>query len=158
MKKLVAFFFLSCLISCTGSAQKTNAVKEISDNKKVMEINKNLTPEQKHILFEKGTELPHTGKYNLHFEEGVYHCANCNAQLFESDTKFHSNCGWPSFDKAIKGAVEYKKDTSHGMIRTEILCANCGGHLGHVFEDGPTETGQRYCINSASLDFAEKKE
>jgi peptide-methionine (R)-S-oxide reductase len=114
-----------------------------------------MTAEQKHVLFEKGTELPHTGKYNLHFEEGIYRCANCGAQLFESDTKFHSNCGWPSFDDSIEGAVKYEKDTSHGMIRTEILCANCDGHLGHVFDDGPTETGQRYCVNSASLDFKE---
>ncbi|WGK64569.1 peptide-methionine (R)-S-oxide reductase MsrB [Croceiramulus getboli] len=112
-----------------------------------------LGPEQYRVLREKGTERPFTGKYNLHFEDGKYRCAACDAQLFESDSKFESGCGWPSFDEAIEGAVEYVQDRSHGMIRTEILCANCGSHLGHVFNDGPTNTGQRYCVNSASIDF-----
>jgi len=106
-----------------------------------------------HILREKGTEFPRTGEYNLHFENGVYTCGACNTALFKSDQKFESNCGWPSFDDAIEGAIEYVKDTTHGMIRIETLCANCGSHLGHIFNDGPTETGQRYCINSLSLDF-----
>ncbi|THD68003.1 peptide-methionine (R)-S-oxide reductase MsrB [Robertkochia marina] len=110
------------------------------------------------ILRQKGTEMPHTGKYNLHFENGNYHCKGCNALLFESDMKFESGCGWPSFDQAVEGSIEYIRDTSHGMIRTEILCASCGGHLGHVFNDGPTETGVRYCVNSASLDFEEGSE
>lgn len=109
-----------------------------------------------HILREKGTEYPNTGAYNLHFENGTYACAACGQSLFESDSKFESSCGWPSFDDALEGAVEYVQDTSHGMMRTEILCANCGSHLGHVFEDGPTETGQRFCVNSLSLDFNEK--
>ncbi|MGB6268959.1 MAG: peptide-methionine (R)-S-oxide reductase MsrB [Olleya sp.] len=112
-----------------------------------------LTEEQYRILRKKGTEMPHTGKYNLHFEDGSYHCAGCNQQLFESDRKFESSCGWPSFDDAIKGSVQNILDKSHGMIRTEIVCSNCGGHLGHVFNDGPTATGTRFCVNSASVDF-----
>ena len=116
--------------------------------------NKNdLSQEQERILVNKGTEPPFSGKYNLHFENGVYKCAGCDEPLFESDMKFESNCGWPSFDKAIEGKVSYKKDKTLGMIRTEILCANCGGHLGHIFDDGPTDTGQRYCVNSLSLQF-----
>ncbi|WGD34347.1 peptide-methionine (R)-S-oxide reductase MsrB [Olleya sp. YS] len=115
-----------------------------------------LTDEQYRILRKKGTEMPHTGKYNLHFEDGTYHCAGCNQQLFESNSKFESGCGWPSFDDAIKGTVNNVLDKSHGMIRTEIVCSNCGGHLGHVFNDGPTETGTRYCVNSASVDFSSK--
>ncbi|WP_310991839.1 peptide-methionine (R)-S-oxide reductase MsrB [Aequorivita marina] len=110
-----------------------------------------------HILREKGTEYPQTGEYNLTFENGTYVCGACRSPLFKSDQKFESNCGWPSFDDAIDGAIEYVNDTTHGMIRTETLCAKCGSHLGHIFEDGPTETGQRYCINSLSLGF-EKSE
>lgn len=115
-----------------------------------------LTPEQYRILREAGTERPFTGEYNMHFEDGKYLCAGCNTPLFESQTKFDSGCGWPSFDEAIPGAVEYKQDKSLGMLRTEICCANCGGHLGHVFDDGPTQTGQRYCVNSLSLQFNPK--
>ena len=105
------------------------------------------------ILREKGTEFPHSGKYNLHFDAGTYVCGACGEALFESDSKFNSSCGWPSFDESIPGKVEYVKDTTHGMMRTEILCATCGSHLGHVFDDGPTETGTRYCVNSLSVDF-----
>ena len=101
----------------------------------------------------KGTEFPHSGEYNLHFEEGIYVCGACGEPLFASDSKFQSSCGWPSFDDALPGKIEYVKDNSFGMQRTEIVCANCGGHLGHVFDDGPTETGQRYCVNSLSVDF-----
>lgn len=126
-------------------------------NKTEEEWQKQLTEEQYRILRKKGTERPHTGKYNLHFEKGSYYCAACNQKLFESDSKFNAHCGWPSFDKSIKGSVDYVLDKSHGMIRTEIVCSNCGGHLGHVFNDGPTETGTRYCVNSVSIDF-EKKE
>lgn len=115
-----------------------------------------LSEEQYRVLRQKGTEAPHTGKYNLHFENGEYHCAACNAKLFESNQKFESNCGWPSFDDAIEGSIEYVEDKSFGMIRTEVLCANCGSHLGHVFDDGPSESGQRYCINSASIEFETK--
>lgn len=117
-----------------------------------------LSEEQYRILRQKGTEAPHSGKYNLHFQEGEYHCAACGIKLFESDQKFESNCGWPSFDDAIEGSIEYVQDRSHGMVRTEILCSNCGSHLGHVFDDGPTKTGQRYCVNSASLNFETKNQ
>lgn len=115
-----------------------------------------LSAEQYRILREAGTERPHTGKYNMHFDKGIYKCAGCDTPLFESDTKFDSGCGWPSFDKAIQGNVEYKQDRSLGMIRVEITCANCGGHLGHVFDDGPTQTEKRYCVNSLSLNFNPK--
>lgn len=112
-----------------------------------------LGEEKYKILRQKGTEFPHSGEYNLHFENGTYVCAACQEPLFKSDAKFNAHCGWPSFDDSIPGKVEYIKDHTHGMIRTEILCANCGGHLGHVFDDGPTKTGVRYCVNSLSIDF-----
>ncbi len=108
------------------------------------------------ILRQKGTEFPHSGQYNLTFDKGTYCCGACGEPLFKSESKFISGCGWPSFDEAIPGKIEYLKDTTFGMIRTEILCTNCGSHLGHVFDDGPTETGQRYCVNSLSIDL--KKE
>ncbi len=114
-----------------------------------------LTENEYHILREKGTERPHTGKFNLHFEAGTYVCKGCGTQLFHSDSKFDAHCGWPSFDHAIEGTISYHKDTSLARIRTEIVCASCDGHLGHVFEDGPTDTGLRYCVNSASIDFEE---
>ncbi|WP_438968982.1 peptide-methionine (R)-S-oxide reductase MsrB [Nonlabens sp.] len=117
------------------------------------EYKEKLTPDQYHILREKGTERPFTGEYNTHYENGVYSCAACGNELFKSDQKFDSGCGWPSFDDEIEGAIERKRDTTHGMIRTEIMCSNCGSHLGHVFNDGPTPTGIRHCVNSLSLDF-----
>lgn len=131
-------------------------VKKYPIERSESEWRKQLNDEQYRVLREKGTEAPHSGKYNLHFQNGAYHCAACHAKLFESDQKFESDCGWPSFDDAIEGTVEFVQDRSFGMIRTEILCANCGGHLGHVFDDGPTETGQRYCVNSASIEFESK--
>lgn len=121
------------------------------------EWRKQLDADSYRILREKGTEMPHSGEYNLHFENGNYHCKGCGTLLFKSDMKFQSGCGWPSFDQAIEGSIEYIRDTTHGMIRTEILCASCGSHLGHVFNDGPTATGLRYCVNSLSLDFDQKK-
>lgn len=117
-----------------------------------------LGPERYAILRKKGTERPFSGKYNLHFDKGAYQCGACGTPIFESQHKFDSGCGWPSFDEAIPGKVEYQQDRSHGMIRTEILCASCGGHLGHVFDDGPTSTGRRYCVNSLSVDFNENKD
>jgi peptide-methionine (R)-S-oxide reductase len=115
-----------------------------------------LTPEQYAVLREKGTEAPYTNKYDEHFEKGGYVCAGCGQKLFVSDAKFNSGCGWPAFSKDKKGAVERKKDVSFGMIRTEVLCSKCGGHLGHVFDDGPEPNGERFCINSAALDFKKK--
>lgn len=111
-----------------------------------------LTPDEYTVLREKGTERAFTGEYWNVWEEGAYHCRGCGEVLFQSDTKFDAGCGWPSFDRpASEGVIEESRDTSHGMIRTEVLCQKCGGHLGHVFPDGPTETGQRYCINSLSI-------
>jgi peptide-methionine (R)-S-oxide reductase len=116
--------------------------------------NPNLSEEQRAVLFDKATEAPFSGALVQNFQTGEYNCANCGSLLFTSDSKFYSDCGWPSFDKAVDGATKSELDTSHGMIRTEITCAKCGGHLGHVFDDGPTETtGVRYCINSLSLNF-----
>ena len=115
-----------------------------------------LSREEFKILREKGTEHPFSGKYNDHFEDGTYICKGCGTPLYESDSKFDSHCGWPSYDKSIKGALELIEDHSAGMIRTEIVCANCGGHQGHVFNDGPTKTGLRYCVNSASINFVKK--
>ncbi len=120
---------------------------------------KNLTPEQYHVLVEKGTEAPFSGELDSVFDPGTYLCAACGAELFDSEKKFDAHCGWPSFYDAKPGAVEFHQDDSLGMARTEATCANCGGHLGHVFEgeglDVPTD--QRYCINSVSLQFKTKK-
>lgn len=129
-------------------------MKKYGVDKSEAEWKEQLSPDEYYVLRQKGTERPFTGEYNLHFKNGDYHCRACNAKLFESGHKFESGCGWPSFDQAVEGAIEYIRDTSHGMIRTETLCSNCGSHLGHVFDDGPQETtGQRYCINSVSIDF-----
>ncbi|MES2131371.1 MAG: peptide-methionine (R)-S-oxide reductase MsrB [Bacteroidota bacterium] len=119
------------------------------------EWQKELNPEQYHVLREKGTERPFTGKYNMHFEKGVYKCAGCGYELFDDTQKFDSHCGWPSFDAELGSGDRIKKikDTTFGMVRTEIVCARCGGHLGHIFDDGPTDTGERYCVNSLSIDF-----
>ncbi|WP_128331839.1 peptide-methionine (R)-S-oxide reductase MsrB [Apibacter sp. HY039] len=113
-----------------------------------------LSPEEYYVLREKGTEAPYSGKFYMHFDKGIYTCKACGAVLFDSNSKFDSHCGWPSFDREIeKGRIIEKIDRSHNMTRMEILCANCGSHLGHVFNDGPTQTGLRYCVNSVSLDF-----
>jgi len=112
-----------------------------------------LNEKEFNVLREKGTESPFSGKFNLHADVGTYVCGACNVLLFKSNQKFDSGCGWPSFDDAKEDAVKFVLDKSHGMIRTEVVCSNCGGHLGHLFNDGPTETGQRYCINSVSLGF-----
>ncbi len=126
---------------------------------------KDLDPNLYHIAFEKGTEAPFSGKFYKHFETGMYVCAVCGQELFSSTTKFDSDCGWPSFDKSLTGNVKFAEDNSLGMKRTEVMCSNCGAHLGHVFDDAPKDpstgsgqaTGNRFCINSISLDFKPKK-
>jgi peptide-methionine (R)-S-oxide reductase len=118
------------------------------------EWKKTLSPEQYEVLRRKGTERAFTGKFYDSKDEGVYRCAGCSNPLFDSETKFDSGTGWPSYYQPVtEGAVETEEDRSYGMTRTEVLCARCGGHLGHVFPDGPEPTGQRYCINSVSLEF-----
>ncbi|MGM0717139.1 MAG: peptide-methionine (R)-S-oxide reductase MsrB [Halobacteriota archaeon] len=112
-----------------------------------------LTDEEYRILRERGTEPKFSGEYLGKHDDGTYRCAACGAELFDSETKFDSNSGWPSFYDAEEGAVELREDRSHGMVRTEVVCARCGGHLGHVFDDGPNPTGKRYCMNSVALDF-----
>ena len=111
------------------------------------EWKKKLTPEQYTVLREKGTEAPFSGKLTPAEPGGTYNCAACGNPLFAADTKFESGTGWPSFDRALPGAVKQVVDDSHGMVRTEVVCARCGSHLGHVFDDGPTETGKRFCLN-----------
>ena len=118
-----------------------------------------LTPEEYRILRRKGTERAFTGKFDHHFKDGTYTCKGCGTPLFLSATKYNSGCGWPAFYDSIKDTIDTVPDTSHGMVRIEITCKKCGGHLGHVFEDGPNPTGLRYCVNSASMGFVptEKK-
>jgi len=118
-----------------------------------------LTPEQFHVLRMKGTDRPFTGSLTFTDDKGMYYCAACGNPLFSSDMKFKSECGWPSFDRELAGGrIKTETDSSFGMIRTEIMCARCGSHLGHLFDDGPTLTGQRYCVNSTSLLFKKEED
>lgn len=170
MKKLIVLVILFTLTACQAqekkkdinSRQETTQQPEqkakLDKNTTDEEWKKVLTQEEYEVLRQKATERPFTGEYYKHFEKGVYVCAACGNPLFKSDAKFDSPCGWPSFDQAIKGSVIYKEDGSLGMKRTEVMCANCGGHLGHVFDDGPEETtGNRFCTNSVSIKFIPAK-
>jgi len=155
---LVAFLALT---SCQSQEKKKIAASNLA----VLQVVKTdqqwrneLTEQEYDVLRNKGTERPFTGEYVNNFQKGTYVCAACGNLLFMSDAKFHSDCGWPSFDKAIKNSVTYVSDSSFGMKRTEVNCAKCGGHLGHVFDDGPKETtGQRFCTNSVSVKFTPSK-
>jgi methionine-R-sulfoxide reductase len=159
---LVSLLFYSCTNfgqnKTATQAEEANTTFTPTLNKTEEEWKKILTPEQYHIIREKGTERPFTGKYYKTSDKGVYSCAACGNELFTSDMKFDSDCGWPSFDASMEGGkIKTAVDTSYGMVRTEIMCAKCGGHLGHLFDDGPTLTGKRYCVNSVSLNFVKKK-
>ena len=156
MKNLLYYILMLSVLGCNG--QKKEVPKGVEKTKFAVtktdaEWKKILSPEAYQVLRNKDTEQAFVGVYTPTFEKGIYVCAACGNKLFDSDSKFHSDCGWPSFDKAIKGSVIYKTDSTFGMQRTEVMCANCGGHLGHVFDDGPTKTAQRFCTNSVSVKF-----
>ena len=152
-----------CFTSCAKSDKKTENSKTLKSNDMPMNLTEQewkakLSPEQYYILREKGTEKPFSGEFTFTKDKGTYKCAGCGEALFSDDMKFESHCGWPSFDKEIAGGkIIQTEDNTHGMKRTEITCAKCGGHLGHIFDDGPTETGKRYCVNSGSLSFEPQK-
>lgn len=158
------FLTLIMLTTMTVKCQNTNTKTTSPKHKTSFEMNlteeewkKRLTPEEFYVLRQKGTERPFTGKFYKLFEEGIYVCKGCGNELFDSESKFDSHCGWPSYDRTLSpGSIVEKPDYSYGMIRTEVLCSRCGGHLGHVFDDGPTSTGLRYCINSVAIDFKKK--
>lgn len=129
----------------------------MEDTNKEEEFKKKLTPQEYEVLRKKGTELPYSGIYWDSHDRGTYHCKACGSELFSSDDKFDSNTGWPSFTKPIaEGKIKLEEDLNHGMKRMEVICTNCGSHLGHVFDDGPAPTGKRFCINSTSLDLEKK--
>ena len=144
-KILNILLFVIVLITQSCQQQKKQIFKTVkTENMDTTNYNK-LTAEEEYVILHKGTERPFTGELLDNKEKGTYICRRCNAPLYKSQDKFESHCGWPSFDDSIAGKVAYRKDESHGMIRVEIVCASCGGHLGHVFDDGPTETtGKRY--------------
>lgn len=155
---IASYSFVSCAQNSNQQITKKTEKMNFEINKTEEEWKKQLSAEQYYILREKGTERPNTGKYNKHTEKGTYVCVACGNELFTSDSKFDAHCGWPSFYKSLaKDKIIEKPDYAHGMIRTEILCAKCGGHLGHVFDDGPKPTGLRYCVNSVSIEFIPDK-
>jgi len=160
---MILFYSTMIIFNLTACGQ-TNNTKSNNTKDAGLVVNKSedawkkiLTPQQYAVLRQKETEAPNTGKLLHNKEKGTYKCAGCGNELFSDDMKFDSHCGWPSFDKEIAGGkIKKVEDNSHGMHRTEIVCANCGGHLGHLFDDGPTATGMRYCVNSASLSFEKR--
>ncbi len=167
---LFTLFFSTFLFACNNSKQlstdnglNTNLTQNTMTNKDSLpktdaEWKAKLSEEEYHVLREKGTERPYSGEYETNWDSGTYVCKGCGIELFSSTTKFDAGCGWPSFYKSIDSSkVKEITDNSHGMRRIEVVCANCGGHLGHVFNDGPEPTGLRYCINSVSLGFEKKK-
>ena len=154
--KALAILILILLSPVITAQENTSMKKKV--NKTDEEWKEVLSAQEYYVLREKGTDRPGDGGYTKHFEKGTYHCAACDAQLFESGTKYESHCGSPSFDDSIEGSVEFILDKTHGMIRTEIICTNCEGHLGHIFDDGPAETtGKRYCVNTTSIRFEKSK-
>ncbi len=154
--KIILTAIVSVLLAASGCAQKNT--EKFAVTKTDAEWKKQLTPEQFHVSRKQGTESPFTGKYWDNHEKGIYKCVDCGQEVFASDTKFESGTGWPSFWQPIKKQnVSQTTDNTFGMERTEVHCSRCGGHLGHIFNDGPKPTGLRYCINSASLAFEKKK-
>lgn len=152
--RLLLFVFLISFTACGQSNKKIENSDSTLVNKSDAEWKQQLSKDQYYILRQKGTEAPYSGKLLLNKDKGIYKCAACGNELFTDQMKFDSHCGWPSFDREIAGGkIKTHEDNSLGMHRTEIVCAKCGGHLGHLFDDGPTETGKRYCVNSLSLEF-----
>jgi peptide methionine sulfoxide reductase msrA/msrB len=167
-RKLLKSFFAATLLflilGINACGQEENSKKYMKQNEESIsktdeEWKKVLTDEQFYVLRKQGTEAPYSGKLLMNKEKGIYKCAGCGNELFTDKMKFDSHCGWPSFDREISGGkITTREDNSHGMKRIEIECARCGGHLGHLFNDGPTETGMRYCVNSVSLEFVNENE
>jgi peptide-methionine (R)-S-oxide reductase len=157
MKNQVIFLVTLVLISCNGvSQEKKSREDKIYAVEKTDQEWKEELPKMSYMVLRKAaTEYPFTGKYNNHKTKGIYTCAGCNTPLYKSENKYDSKCGWPSFDRAVESNIEYDVDYKLGYARTELKCNKCGGHLGHVFNDGPKETtGKRHCINSAALNFS----